>query len=109
MMKPIPQEWVKRYVDLLLDAAKMFDSLSPMRASILLRADAVMDMVKAFRDTNVVPVDDNGWPTVRPEDMTEEMLQTMVHRWSACKDDVHTIGRLEYDKYVNELNKRLQT
>lgn len=59
-MKPIPQEWVKRYVDSLLDAAKMFDSLSPMRASILFRADAVMDMVKAFRECDERECDERG-------------------------------------------------
>ena len=51
-MKPIPQEFIRDYVDSLIAAAKMFPEGSVMRTSALLRADYVMDMVKAFREKN---------------------------------------------------------
>jgi hypothetical protein len=49
-MKPIPQEWIKEYVDSLLQAAAKFDEYSTMRAAALMRADHVMDLVKAWRE-----------------------------------------------------------
>jgi hypothetical protein len=49
-MKPIPQEWIKEYVDSLLQAAAKFDEYSAMRAAALMRADHVMDLVKAWRE-----------------------------------------------------------
>jgi hypothetical protein len=50
-MKPIPQEWIKGYVESLIEAAKLFDGT--MQASIAARADAILDMVKAFRESEV--------------------------------------------------------
>lgn len=52
VMKPIPQEWIKEYVDSLLEAAKSFGPNSIIRQSALLRADHIMDMVKAFREVS---------------------------------------------------------
>ena len=49
MLEPIPQEWIKRYVDELLDFAKKLRENDPMRQSCMLRADHVMDLVRAFR------------------------------------------------------------
>lgn len=49
-MKPIPQEWIKNYVDQLIDAAQLFEEGTAMRDGALVRADAVLDMVKAFRE-----------------------------------------------------------
>lgn len=51
-MKPIPQDWIKKHIDILLDCAKRFPEGSPMRAAVLLRAEHIMDMVKAFRELN---------------------------------------------------------
>ena len=48
-MKPIPQEWIRDYVDQLMEAAKLFDEGSAMREGALAKADAVMGMVEAFR------------------------------------------------------------
>lgn len=49
-MKPIPQEWIKNYVDQLCRAAQLFEKNTTMHTAPLVRADAVMDMVKAFQD-----------------------------------------------------------
>ncbi len=49
-MSPIPQEWIKRYVDDLLSFAAGLDERNAMRAACLLRADHVMDLVKAWRE-----------------------------------------------------------
>lgn len=48
----IPLEWIKNYVDALLDFAKKFDKSgdSPMRAAALLRAEHAMDLVKAWKE-----------------------------------------------------------
>ncbi len=48
-MKPIPQEWIKNYVDQLIGVAKELPENGLMRSSLILRADAVMDMVEAFK------------------------------------------------------------
>jgi len=48
-MTPIPQEFIKEYVDELISAAKLFGD-SRMGNAAMIRADAIMDMVKAFRD-----------------------------------------------------------
>ena len=48
--KPIPQEWIKKYVDDLLGYASRLKENDPMRTACLLRADHVMDLVKAFRE-----------------------------------------------------------
>ena len=47
----IPQEWVKKYVDKLIDMAKQFDENSLMRTTCLMRAEHAMDLVKAFRES----------------------------------------------------------
>jgi len=48
-MTPIPQEWIRDYVDSLIAVANNFDGT--MRDAIAARADAVLDMVKAFRES----------------------------------------------------------
>ncbi len=50
-LEDIPQLWIKKYVDSLIEAAKLFEEGGTMRNSILLRADSILDMVKAFRET----------------------------------------------------------
>ena len=55
---PIPQEWIRDYVDQLIAASKLFGD-SRMGNAALERADHVMDMVKSFRGT-VVPNDRTG-------------------------------------------------
>lgn len=48
--KSIPEQWIKQYVEELIEVAKSFDKHSKMRESALVRADAVMDMVTAYRN-----------------------------------------------------------
>jgi len=50
-MKPIPQEWVKHYVDQLLKWAQLCPE-GKLRDATLLRADHAMDLVKAFREAS---------------------------------------------------------
>lgn len=52
MMGDIPQEWILRYVDGLLRVAKTLEPHSDMHASIIARANAVMDMVNAFEESS---------------------------------------------------------
>lgn len=48
-LTPIPQEWIRDYIDQLLKVAGMYpDGL--MKAAVALRAEHAMDLVKAFRD-----------------------------------------------------------
>ena len=49
-MEPVQQEWIKLYVDKLLEVCGTFPETSPMREAILLRADHAMDLVKAWRE-----------------------------------------------------------
>lgn len=56
--EPIPQEWIKRYVDTLLQFAKGFDGA--MRDSSLLRAQHAMDLVAAFRESCTKSLGNNG-------------------------------------------------
>lgn len=51
MMEPISQEWIKKYVDSLLAYAKACGD-TPLRNAALVRADSIMDMVKAWRERN---------------------------------------------------------
>lgn len=51
-MKDISLEWIKKYVDELLEIAKKFEEGSAMRASATLRASFVMDMVDAWREAH---------------------------------------------------------
>ncbi len=44
----IPESWIKAYVDQLLEIAGKFPE-GPMKDAALLRADHVMDLVKAYR------------------------------------------------------------
>lgn len=48
-VEPIDPEWVKKYVDQLLECARKFNT-GPMRDAMLLRADHVLDMVKAWKE-----------------------------------------------------------
>lgn len=49
-MRPIPQEWIKKYIDQLLEGA---GKLPPgvFQSAVLLRADHAMDLVKAWRES----------------------------------------------------------
>lgn len=49
--EPIDQEWVKQYVDALLNFAGKAGP-GPMQSAALLRADHAMDLVKAWRERN---------------------------------------------------------
>ena len=47
----IPQEWIKHYVDQLLDVATKLET-GGMRDAVLLRVDNVLDLVQAYRRRN---------------------------------------------------------
>lgn len=49
MTKSIPESWIKEYVDQLVRIAKSFPD-GAMRDSATVRADHVIDMVKAWRE-----------------------------------------------------------
>ncbi len=51
MNGPIDQAWIKRQVDLLLDAAKKLGPRSVMGRACLVRAEYYMDLVKAWRES----------------------------------------------------------
>lgn len=55
--QPIQQEWIKQYVDTLLQLAKGFDGA--MRDSSMLRAQHAMDLVAAFRESCTKSAVDN--------------------------------------------------
>jgi hypothetical protein len=48
----IPQDWIRDYVDQILAMAKQFDEASAMRAACVARAEHVLDLVKAFRESS---------------------------------------------------------
>ena len=48
---PIPQEWIRDYVDTLLAAAKHIGPNTVMGKATLERAEHAMDLVKAFRES----------------------------------------------------------
>ena len=48
--KVIPEEWIKNYVDQILSVCKI-DPDSPMSQKFAERADHILDMVKAYRDS----------------------------------------------------------
>ena len=54
-MEPINQQWIKKYVEELIAFAKDVGPDSVIGASILLRADAILDLVKAWRELNHLP------------------------------------------------------
>lgn len=47
----IPEEWIKNYVDSLLQAASTLE-IGKMRDAVLLRADNIIDLVKAYRSSS---------------------------------------------------------
>jgi hypothetical protein len=49
VIKPIDPEWVKQYVDALLEAAAKLDP-GRYRDALLHRAEVVMDLVKAWKE-----------------------------------------------------------
>lgn len=49
-MQDIPEQWIKEYVDKILDIASQLPSNSAMCNALLLRAEHAMDLVKAFRE-----------------------------------------------------------
>ena len=52
-MTPIPQEWIRDYVDKLVHMANQLSG--SMRDATLLRADHAMDLVEAFRESRSKP------------------------------------------------------
>jgi hypothetical protein len=50
MKSAISEDWIKRYVDQLLEVAGKLEP-GPLRDSVLLRADFAMDIVKAWRES----------------------------------------------------------
>lgn len=51
MNEAIPEEWIKSYVDQLLDMAGRLGDDSPMRSAALLRAEHAMDLLTAWRES----------------------------------------------------------
>lgn len=51
MTDPISLEWIKQYIDTLLEFAKKHGSDSKMGQAAMLRAEHVMDLVKAWKET----------------------------------------------------------
>jgi hypothetical protein len=49
-MYDIPQDWIKGYVDQLLEIAKKLET-GPLKDATLLRAEHAMDLVKAYRES----------------------------------------------------------
>ena len=48
----IPMEFIQAYVESLLATAVKFDHVSAMREAAALRADHVMDLVRAWKERN---------------------------------------------------------
>jgi hypothetical protein len=53
MIQPIPQEWIRDYVDKLVHTARDLPEKGRMRNAVLLRADHIMDMVDAFHESQL--------------------------------------------------------
>lgn len=51
-MKPINPVWLKMYIDSLLKAAKDFGPDTLMGKATLMRAEAIIDMVEAWKGSN---------------------------------------------------------
>ena len=54
-MNDIPQEWIKKYVNSLLEVAKSMAAGSAMQNALILRAEYAMDLVQAFRNAAPEP------------------------------------------------------
>lgn len=50
MSTNIPIEWIKKYIDSLLEGAKAFGPETAMGRACMERADHIMDMVKRWKD-----------------------------------------------------------
>lgn len=50
-MNAIPEEWIKRYIDQLLAAAKVLPE-GGFKTSILLRAEHAMDMIGMWQESS---------------------------------------------------------
>ena len=48
-IEPLDPEWIKKYVDQLLEGAQKLQA-GPLRDALLLRADHVMDLVQAWKE-----------------------------------------------------------
>jgi hypothetical protein len=48
-LKPIPQEWIKNYVNQLIDVAASLPE-GKLRDATILRADHAMDLIEAFQN-----------------------------------------------------------
>jgi hypothetical protein len=51
-MVDIPQEWIRDYVDQLIEVAKTFPPHSVMKQAAMVRAEYIMDLVEAFRESD---------------------------------------------------------
>lgn len=51
-MSPIDLEWLKKYVDTLLELTEKLDPDTAMGQATLRRAEAVMDMAQAWKEFN---------------------------------------------------------
>lgn len=49
--RPIPQDWVRKYVDTMLAMAGKIGPDTAMGQAALLRAEHAMDLVKAWRES----------------------------------------------------------
>ncbi len=52
-MHDIPQEWIRKYVNSLLEVAKSLAAGSAMQNALILRAEYAMDLVQAFRNQKI--------------------------------------------------------
>ena len=78
-MKPIPLEWIKRYVDSLVEAAEFFDGAT-------IRADAILKMVQAYREDSC----EHYWACAKNEFVSngEVCLRCGKLRPTICPDPV---------------------
>jgi len=49
--RDIPQEWIHNYINQMLEVVKTLEPNSTMYSAILNRADIILDLVKAFRES----------------------------------------------------------
>lgn len=54
-----------------------------------------------------IPRNANGWPTIPPSHFTYLELIAEARAWKGCAHDHNTVGRAEWDKYTDELERRL--
>lgn len=54
-LRDIPQQWIKEYVDKLLDVSSGLAATSPWQTTLMKHADGIMDMVNVFRKSTDNP------------------------------------------------------